>query len=126
VFLVRVVLPPDYMRNRPVNVAVYLTAQNGPCTARIVPFSLTRFRPGHPAAISLTGVDGGAATVDFAANGAVVKKVFIVSPGTALTRQFAGDALALSIERDGDDPSDNCVGFVFVQAIEIQYPEVAP
>jgi hypothetical protein len=114
------------MRNRPVDVAVYLTAQNEPCTARIVPFSLTRFRPGHPAAISLTGVDGGAATVDFAANGAVVKKVFIVSPGTALTRQFAGDALALSIKRDGDDSSDNCVGFVFVQAIEIQYPQAAP
>src|SRR6187551_4132936 len=43
-FSIHFVLPSNYLRNRAVNVEVYLTAQNEPCTARIVPFSLTRFR----------------------------------------------------------------------------------
>jgi hypothetical protein len=123
VFLVRFVLPPDYVSNEPVDVAVYLTAQNEPCTATIVPFSLTRFRADRTATISLTGVDGGLPTVDFPANNKVVRKVFVINPGTVLLRQHPGDLLALSIERDGGNASDNCVGLVFVQGIEIQYPQ---
>jgi len=118
-------LPQTYSNNGTVRIALYLTALNAPCAARIVPDSLGRRRPGMPARANASGLqaEDHGTTVDFPAGSfVVVEKVFTLNPESGFPGQRKGDGIFVGFKRTANHAADTCNGSVFLMHIDVRYP----
>ena len=122
-FAVNFVLPDDYAQNTVAKVALYLSTPAAPCVARLAPAQMVRLRPGLPIVNNLSGfaAQNGAAKLSFPENGALVQKVFTISPSSAFSGQQKRDAFIVEFKREADSTDDTCSANVFVQAIDVRY-----
>jgi hypothetical protein len=114
------VLPRDYAQNQPVRIVLYLSSSAAPCTVRLVPEQLLRFRLGAPVVKNASGLSVRSPTVNLDNN--LRAQILTLAPGTVLSGQRVGDAFTVSVQRQATDPSDTCAGSVFVEAVDVRYP----
>lgn len=118
------VLPKGYKKNEPIRVVFYMQTPAPGCDARFSVLSLQRKRLGHPLAAGLSGLTPlqGSPVRTMPANGKFKPVAFEIAPDNSLRGQKPGDAIALLLFREGDDPADTCEQNIYIHAINVIYP----
>jgi len=121
IFRIDFVIPRDYKENSKVTVIFHMLATNNtPCVAQFNRNAAVRSRVGEVLVSSVDGITmKGGATVAFAEDNLVRRKVLEIKPG-GLPGQKPGDAVALEMARNAGAPVDDCAR-IHVSGIELRY-----
>ena len=113
------VLPRDYVNDTEVLVVLNLSADDSPCTLRLVADTMGRRRAPRPVILGLAGLTAPNPNVDFPSANVLLRQ-FSINPGGAMPGQRRGDAITLQLRREGNNAADDC-GSVFVGTIDVRY-----